>query len=192
MQRSPEAISPVESHLAYWVNYTGYRLAHQLRLRSQQFGVTAAEWVVLRKLYEKSTISSHLALRLGLNRSTVSRLAVRLEAKGFLNRKKSVSDRRTLSLTLTDTGRALVPVLAAAADKTNARNFTGIGDAPLEIIERVIKWIVYRHQYRFVPPGRCRVRKYHYLELELDIDWDGDGDEEGGDGEQEGVGEEDD
>ena len=190
MQRPPQAISSVESHLAYWLNYTGYRLAYQLRLRSRQFGVTAAEWVVLRKLYDESTISSRLALRLGLNRSTVSRLAVRLEAKGFLNRNKSVSDRRTLRLTLTDTGRALLPVLAAAADKTNARNFTGTGDAPLEIIERVIKGIVYRNRYRFVPPGRCRVRKYRLLELELDIEWDEDEAEEGA--EREGEGEEDD
>jgi DNA-binding MarR family transcriptional regulator len=172
MQRRPEQISPVESHLAYWLNYVGYRLAHELRLRTLEFGVTAAESVVLRKLYEHEdgVMPSRLASRLGLTRGYVSRLAVRLEAKGLINREKSVADRRALTLRVTDMGRALLPVLAAAADKTNARNFVGVGDAPLETVERVIKWIVYRRRFRFVPPGRCRIRGYRYLRL--GIDWD--------------------
>ena len=96
---------------------------------------------------------------------------MRLEAKGLINREKSVSDRRALILTLTDIGRMLVSYLAAMADKTDARNFGGAGDASLEIIEKVMKWIVYLGRFRFVPPGRCRiVRDHRYMNL----DWDGD------------------
>jgi DNA-binding MarR family transcriptional regulator len=181
MQRRPEQLSPVESHLAYWMNYAGYRLAHQLRLRTQQFGVTAAEWVVLRKLYGEDVMPSRLAMRLGLNRSTISRLGVRLEAKGLIHRDKSLSDRRTLTLRLTEKARALMPLLAGAADRTNARHLAAAGEARLETVEGVVKWIVYRGRFRFVPSERCRVRKYRYLHLGLD--WEGDEDEEGaGDG----------
>jgi DNA-binding MarR family transcriptional regulator len=183
MQRRPEPISPVESHLAYWLNYTGYRLAHQLRLRTRQFGVTAAEWVVLRKLYGEDAMPSQLALRLGLNRSTISRLGVRLEAKGLIHRDKSLSDRRTLTLRLTAKACALMPVLAGAADRINARHFLGAGDAALATVERVVKRIVYRRRFRFVPARRCCVRKYRYLHLGLD--WEGDEDE---DGDEEGDG----
>jgi DNA-binding MarR family transcriptional regulator len=179
MQRPSEEIRPVESYLAYWFNYVGYRLAYQLRLRAQRFGVTAAEWVLLRKLSEEEgATSSYLAVELGLNRSTTSRLAVRLEAKGFIHRNKSTLDRRTLRLTLTDAGRAVLPVVAAASDWINARNFAPAGDASLETTEQVTKWIVRRHRYRFVPPGPCRVRRYPYLDL--DIEWDGE--VEGGEG----------
>ena len=52
MQRRPEQISPIESQLAYWLNYVGYRITHELRHRALEFGVTAAESVVLRKLYD--------------------------------------------------------------------------------------------------------------------------------------------
>jgi DNA-binding MarR family transcriptional regulator len=187
MQRRPEQISPVESHLVYWLNYVGYRLTHELRLRASQFGVTAAEWVILRKLYGEDAMPSRLARRLGLNRSTISRLGVRLEAKGLIHRDKSLSDRRTLTLRLTEKARALMPVLAGAADRNNARHFAVAGEAPLETIERVIKGIVYRRRFRFVPPDRCRVRKYRYLHLGLD--WEGDEDEDGaGEGEEEGDG----
>jgi len=52
MQRPPQQISPVESHLAYWLHYVGWRVFHELRLRAREVGVTAAESVLLRKLHE--------------------------------------------------------------------------------------------------------------------------------------------
>jgi DNA-binding MarR family transcriptional regulator len=172
MQRRLHRIIPVESHLAYWLHYVGYRVFHELRLRALEFGVTAAESVLLRKLceHENGAIPSRLAVQLGLSRGYLSRLAVRLEAKGLINRRKSVSDRRALTLTLTDPGRVLLTTMAELADKTNGRNFAAAGAAAHETIERVMKWVVYRHRFRFVPPVRCRMRKYPYLRF--GIDWD--------------------
>jgi DNA-binding MarR family transcriptional regulator len=179
MQRAPQPISPVESHLAYWLHYVGWRVFHELRLRARQCGVTAAEWVALRKLHEhaQGATASHLALRLGLSRGYLSRLAVRLEAKGLIYRDKSLSDRRLLNLRLTALGRALLPVLAELADQTNARHFAGAGRTARAIIEKVMKGIVYWRRFRFVPPDPCRIPKYQYLHL--GIDWDEEQDGEG-------------
>ncbi len=160
MQRQPERISPVESHLAYWVHYVGNRLFQQLRSRTLKFGVTAAESVLLRKLseHEQGAMPSLLAWRLGLSRGHISRLAMRLEIKGLLNRTRSVSDRRALILTLTGVGvRAILAALAAAADEINAHNFSGAGEERLGSIEWVMKWIVYRGRCRFVPQDRGRI-----------------------------------
>ena len=175
MQRRPERISTLESCLAYWVHYVGYRLSHELCRGVQKFGVTAAEWVVLRKLHESGengSMPSHLAVRLGLTRSAISKLAKRLEAKELIHREKSLPDRRAKLLTLTTLGRILVPRLAALADETNARNFRGAGLAWREKIEQVMKWIVRRDRLRFVPPGQCRIIPEFRL---IDVDWDGDG-----------------
>jgi DNA-binding MarR family transcriptional regulator len=171
-QGQPDPISPVESHLAYWSHYVGHRLFHELRRRTRKFGVTAAESVVLRKLveHEDGAMPSLLALRLGLSRGYLSRLAMRLEIKGLLNRTKSVSDRRALTLTLSVVGRAVVRYLAAAADETNARNFQRAGSAWREAIEQVMKRIVRRDRLRFVPPGQCQISPdFPYW----DFDWDG-------------------
>jgi DNA-binding MarR family transcriptional regulator len=172
MQRRPEPISPVESHLAYWLRYVGYRLCRELRQRARQFGVTAAEWVLLRKLseYEQGEMSSRLAWRLGLSRSHIWKLAKRLEIKGLIHREKSLSDRRALILTLTAAGRAVIPYVAAAADETNARNFADAGEAVNQTIERVMKWIVHRDRFRFVPPERCRINRKLWF---MAPDWDG-------------------
>jgi DNA-binding MarR family transcriptional regulator len=179
MQRRPEQISPVESHLAYWLNYVAYRITHALRDRTLEFGVTAAESVLLRKLHEHEdgAMPSLLARRLGLSRSHISRLAMRLEIKGLLHREKSVSDRRALILTLTGYGRVLLPYLAAAAEETDASNFSGAGDAPLETIEKVMKWVVYCGRFRFVPQDRCRiVHEHQYMDPDWEVEMDEDGD----------------
>ena len=42
MQRRIEQANALESYLAYWVHYVGYRLSHELYRRMQKFGVTAA------------------------------------------------------------------------------------------------------------------------------------------------------
>ena len=159
------------------MHYVGYRLFHELFRGVQKFGVTAAEWVALRKLHENlekgetGTMPSHLALQLGLTRSAISKLAARLEAKGLIDREKSLPDRRAKLLTLTTLGRILVPRLAALADETNARNFRGAGLAWRERIEQVMKWIVRRDRLRFVPLGQCSILP----EIRsMDVDWDGD------------------
>jgi DNA-binding MarR family transcriptional regulator len=156
MQRRPERISAVESHLGYWLHYVGYRVSLELRRKVQEFGVTAAEWVVLRTLYDEGFKPTHLALRLGLTRGAVSKLAARLEAKGLIDREKSLSDRRSQLLTLTGLGRALVPILASLADQIDARNFGRDDFVPRETIERVMKWVVRRDRFRFVPPVETR------------------------------------
>jgi DNA-binding MarR family transcriptional regulator len=170
-QSPPRPPSPVEAHLAYWLHYVGDRLFHSLRRRALACGVTAAESVLLRKLYEyeNGVMPIRLAARLGLSRGYVSRLARRLDAKGLIHREKSLSDRRTLTLTLTELGRACLPTLARAADKTNALYFTGAGEAAPQTLEQVMKWIVYRGRFRLVPPVRCRIRKYRFPYL-IDMD----------------------
>jgi DNA-binding MarR family transcriptional regulator len=175
-QGRPGPISPVESHLAYWSHYVGYRLLHELGRRMRKFGVTAAESVVLRKLleHEDGAMPSLLALRLGLSRGYLSRLAMRLEIKGLLNRTKSVSDRRALTLTLSVVGHAVLRYLAAAADETNARNFQRAGTAWREAIEQVMKRIVRRDRLRFVPPGQCQISSDSAY-LDFDSDWNGAG-----------------
>jgi DNA-binding MarR family transcriptional regulator len=188
LQSPPQQLSPVEAHLAYWLHYVGSRVFHALRCRTLECGVTAAESVLLRKLYEYETgaMPIRLASQLGLSRGYISRLAVRLEAKGLIHREKSLSDRRTLTLTVSKQGRTLLPTLARQADKNNALYFAGAGEAAHQTIEQVMKWIVYRGRFRLVPPVRCRIRKYRYLHL-IDMDWEGN-EESDGDGDGDGYG----
>jgi len=174
MLRWKGRVSPIEVNLGYWLHYVGYRISHELGLRTQKFGVTAAEWVVLRALYDKGAMPSHLAMRLGLTRGAISKLAARLEAKEMINREKSLPDRRAKMLTLTQLGRVLVPVLAPMADDNDARYFDRVGQGYRDSIERVMKWIVRRDRLRLVPPGQCLIiSQFRYADTDSDGEGDG-------------------
>ena len=157
MQHRPLRASSLESHLSYWLHYVGYRVFHELGRQTQEFGVTGAESLVLRKLRDQPSMPSHLALRLGLTRSAISKLAKRLEAKELIHRTQSLPDGRARLLRLTQLGRVLVPVLAGAADLTDARNFRNAGQAYRTVIEHAMKWIVWRDRLRVVPQAECRI-----------------------------------
>ncbi|MBL8618070.1 MAG: winged helix-turn-helix transcriptional regulator [Deltaproteobacteria bacterium] len=116
--------SDLGDHLGYWLravsNHTS--LLFQRRVESQ--GVTVAEWVVLRRLYDVDDVHpSELARLLGLSRGAVSKLIDRLAAKALVGVRADPHDGRAQRLSLSPAGRALVPVLAALADQNDAEVF---------------------------------------------------------------------
>ena len=100
-------LSPLETHLGYWLRYVSNHVSHAFSLKLAARGVTVAEWVVLRELYDAESAPSALAGRLGMTRGAISKLADRLIAKGLITRRSSAGDRRFQSLALTRQGRAL-------------------------------------------------------------------------------------
>jgi len=63
---------------------------------------------------EPGITQNGLALRLGLDKSTVSRLVVLLERRGWLERRRSASDARAVNLRLTAAGMRANANLAAS------------------------------------------------------------------------------
>lgn len=143
--------SGLEAHLGYWLRYVSNQASHAFARKVQALGVTVAEWVVMRELYDAEHMPSALADRLGMTRGAISKLAGRLETKGLIARKGAKSDGRVQILALTGDGRALVPKLAALADK-NDEEFFGVLDAELrKAIQAAIKKIVRRPGLKSVP-----------------------------------------
>ncbi|HUC16682.1 MAG TPA: MarR family transcriptional regulator [Acetobacteraceae bacterium] len=151
MARKPKPISTLETHLGYWLRFVSNRVSHAFSLKAQERGVTVAEWVVLRELYEKEAMPSALAERLGMTRGAISKLADRLAAKGLVTREARESDRRSQTLALTTQGCALVPTLAALADENDAAFFGHLDRPTRETIEAAMREIVRREGLRSVP-----------------------------------------
>jgi len=69
--------------------------------------VSLSEVMALGELSEVEGLSQHeLAQLLGLEKSTVSRLAAGLERRGWVSRRRDPANRRYFQLKLTDSGRA--------------------------------------------------------------------------------------
>ena len=150
MPSTPSA-SDLTAHLGYWLRYVSNQVSHAFGLKVQAHGVTVAEWVVLRELYEQETMPSVLAERLGMTRGAISKLADRLAAKGLITREPGPGDRRSQSLTLTAPGRALVPGLAALADQNDDEFFGDLNPAIRATIEATMRDIVRRRGLKAVP-----------------------------------------
>jgi DNA-binding MarR family transcriptional regulator len=146
-----KSISGLETHLGYWLRYVSNQVSHAFALKVRDVGVTVAEWVVLRELYDADSMPSALAARLGLTRGAISKLADRLEAKGLIEREAPESDGRVQILALTAEGRAIVPKLAALADRNDEEFFGDLDPSLRETIETAMKEIVRRRELKPAP-----------------------------------------
>ncbi len=135
------------------MRFVSNHVSHAFRREVEARGVTVAEWVVLRALYDRpdGAAPSEIAARLGMTRGAISKLVDRLAAKGLLACAARAGDRRFQVLALTPAGRALVPDLACLADANDEAFFGHLGPAQRAALEAALREIVRRQGLRTVP-----------------------------------------
>jgi DNA-binding MarR family transcriptional regulator len=152
MTTQSPAVSPLEAHLGYWLRFVSNHISHAFSRKLFARDVTVAEWVFLRELYERDAVApSELATRLGMTRGAISKLTDRLAAKSLLERTAGGNDRRYQSLTLTRSGRALVPKLAQLADENDEEFFGHLPRTERRMIENSMKEIARRRDLKTIP-----------------------------------------
>jgi DNA-binding MarR family transcriptional regulator len=145
-------LSGLEAHRGYWLRMVSNAVSASFARAVADQGVTVAEWVVLRLLHDVEAMApSALAAEMGMTRGAISKLADRLEAKALLARAGNPEDGRGQSLSLTDAGRAKVPVLAALADANDAAFFGVLTVEEAEALDRVLRALVARQGLRGTP-----------------------------------------
>jgi DNA-binding MarR family transcriptional regulator len=148
----PVKVQPLEAHLGYWLRFVSNHVSHAFGLRLAARDVTAAEWVVMRELFEhESVVPSALAARIGLTRGAISKLTDRLVAKALVTRTADGEDRRYQTLALTAKGRTLTPALSDLADQNDEEFFGHLDRVQRDRLEGAMKEIVRRHGLRSIP-----------------------------------------
>ncbi|TRW96811.1 MarR family transcriptional regulator [Paracoccus sp. M683] len=85
-------------------------------LYRNRFGISVAEWRVLVHLMDSGEVSvRELGQMVSLEKSKASRAATRLAEAGLIEKTENEADRRLVSLSLTDQGRALMAELLPLA-----------------------------------------------------------------------------
>ncbi|HTO40447.1 MAG TPA: MarR family transcriptional regulator [Rhizomicrobium sp.] len=111
-----------------------------------------AEWGFMRALYDaRAMLPSALALKMGMTKGAISKLADRLLAKGLIVRSDSVQDKRAHSLSLTKDGRAKVPLLASLADHNDAEYFSVLTNDEHEHLLQTLKTLAERRGITSIP-----------------------------------------
>lgn len=137
------SVSELRSHIGFWLRFVSNHVSHAFGRTLMESGVTAAEWVIMRQMYDQKEMSpSVLAELTGLTRGAVSKLIDRLLAKKLVTRLDRTDDRRFQSVSLSIAGRSLVPALAAIADKNDAAFFGILSLSEREALLKVLKKLV--------------------------------------------------
>ena len=146
------AVSELTSHTGFWLRFVSNHVSHAFARKLLESGVTAAEWVVLRTIYDTDeTPPSALAEQTGLTRGAISKLIERLVLKKLVSRKEGNDDRRFQRIALTTAGRRLVPTLAAIADRNDQEFFKPLTAKEQESFVTTLKNLVHAHDLHKLP-----------------------------------------
>ena len=145
-------VSELTAHLGFWLRAVSNHVSHAFARKLAAKNVTAAEWVMMRALYDKDPMPpSRLAEEMRMTRGAITKLADRLIDKSLIVRKASRDDGRAQTLALTPRGSDLVPKLAALADRNDAEFFGHLTADEQETLERLLKRMIERSNITEIP-----------------------------------------
>lgn len=145
-------VSALQDHIGFWMRFVSNHVSHAFARKIEASGVTVAEWVVLREMFECDNLApSMVAERTGMTRGAASKLIDRLEEKRLIAREGRSDDRRWQDIRLTAAGTKLVPELAALADRNDAEFFNGLTAGERRVLLELLKKLVQTHGLQKTP-----------------------------------------
>jgi DNA-binding MarR family transcriptional regulator len=146
--------SNLDSHLGYWLRMVSNSVTGTFACKLKAHDINIAEWVILQHLYEAGAgVPNEIAMRMNMTRGGVSKLVDKLTSRQLLQRTIDKDDRRYQSLILSAKGRALVPKLAALADKNDAEFFGHLKANERMALQNTLKTIASRRNLTSAPIG---------------------------------------
>lgn len=135
-----------------------------LLARAQQAGVrfwtqaladttlTAVQAMVVNFLGRRDPITAkELSERTGLDMATLTGVIDRLEASGWIERRRHPSDRRAIHILLSDRGRNIVPLLQKKMEKANREFLAALSDNEQQEFRRLLRAV--RNPDAVLPPA---------------------------------------
>jgi DNA-binding MarR family transcriptional regulator len=135
--------SSLQDSLGWLLNNAARLSSRRLSTKLLEYNVTPPQWGVLVALWDQDGLSlSELAKRSFFDGPTMTGIVDRLEKANLVQRKRDSTDRRVISVYLTDEGRRLESVLPALSEEANREAVAGLSDAEIarftETLRRVI------------------------------------------------------
>ena len=145
-------VSDLKKHAGFWLRFVSNHVSHAFARKLLASGVTVAEWVVMREMFDdEETSPGVLAERIGMTRGGVSKLVDRLVTKRLAARQNRSDDRRFQSIALTAAGRRLIPELATLADQNDEEFFHPLTARERAALIAAMKKLVQAHSLQTLP-----------------------------------------
>ena len=145
-------VSDLKKHIGFWLRFVSNHVSHAFARKLLASGVTVAEWVVMREMFDdEETSPGVLAERIGMTLGGVSKLVDRLVSKKLVTRRERNDDRRFQSIALTAAGRRLTPHLATLADQNDEEFFHRLSAGERAAVMATMKKLVEAHGLQRLP-----------------------------------------
>jgi DNA-binding MarR family transcriptional regulator len=152
-RRKQTGVSELKAHIGFWMRLVSNHVSHTFARRLKASGVTVAEWVILREMFEGNAVTSpsDVAELTGLTRGAVSKLVERLLKKELVTRQTAAGDRRYQDIKLTPAAAALVPRLGRLADENDETFFGVLAEAERDALRQTLVRIADLHSITHPP-----------------------------------------
>ncbi len=142
----------LETHLGYWLRRVSNAVSGSFARSLQERQTSVAEWVLLRRLYDrKQSTPGELADALTMTRGAISKIIDKLQEKGWIRSRIKPEDNRVQLLSLTASGRRVVPELAGIADQNDDRFFAFLNTGERRLLRELLIKLADHHRIRDVP-----------------------------------------
>ncbi|WP_210416307.1 MarR family winged helix-turn-helix transcriptional regulator [Leptospira idonii] len=153
MKQDVKKVSHLKSHIGFWMRLVSNQVSSSFARKLEKSGVTVAEWVVLREMFDCGDTfpPSQIAELTGLSRGAVSKLTDRLLEKKMVTRKESETDRRYQELKLTKEAKVLIPKLGVLADENDDQFFSVLTKAERKTLTDLLMKTAELNQFNKMP-----------------------------------------
>ena len=135
--------SSLNESVGWLLNNAARLTARRLSGKLSGYNVTPPQWGVLVALWEQDGLSlSELAKRSFFDGPTMTGIVDRLEKANLVERRRDSTDRRVISVYLTEEGRRLQAQLPALSEEANREALSGLSEADVERLVQTLRHII--------------------------------------------------
>ncbi|MEM5318525.1 MarR family transcriptional regulator [Paraburkholderia sp. JHI869] len=139
----------VERYLPALLGQAWHLVSSEFHAVVEQHGLSVLEWRVLSTLASQNPLTiSSLAQATVSKQPTVTRLLLRLEAQGHVERSTSADDRRCTLVTITRDGRRLVSGLIELAEEHEGTILAPFSACKINALKEILRELISQHRPR--------------------------------------------
>src|SRR5215208_7141618 len=139
-QRGWAVATSLNDSVGWLLNNAARLSARRLSGKLAGYNVTPPQWGVLVALWEQDGLSlSELAKRSFFDGPTMTGIVDRLEKSNLVERRRDSTDRRVISVYLTEEGRRLRDLLPKLSEEANEESVAGLSEHEVETFTRTLR-----------------------------------------------------
>ncbi|WP_047590674.1 MarR family transcriptional regulator [Marinobacter segnicrescens] len=139
----------VDNYLPALLGQAWYLVSTQFHAIVEEHGLSVLEWRVLSTLASDGAMSISALAQITVSKQpTVTRLLLRLESQGYVERSTSQDDRRFTLVKVTRAGRRLVSGLIELAGKHEVEILAPFEEEKIQALKEVLHELIARHRPR--------------------------------------------